>query len=128
MNQELDPITIARLVEVQKHELTVRQQELDLHARQDETRRLEIENNAGYALKSLEAQERDLQDQREKYNQMLKTRYWFITMVAIVTCVFCSYAIYAGAKEVIADAIKIILAFAAGGVGGYQFGKNRQST
>jgi short subunit fatty acids transporter len=127
VSTEIDPAIVSQLIERSTQELAVRSQELALHAKQDETRRLEIDRNAEYAHASLAAQERDLQDQRKQYNHMLKSRYWFIMLVLVIMCLFGGYAIQAGAKDLLIEIMKIGLAFAAGGFGGYQWGKNKQN-
>lgn len=107
-------------------ELVVKQMEITLQEKQEETRRLEIERNTQVALAQIQAQAEDLKDNRTKFNTMLTGRYWFVGAVVVLLLAFAIAGIWLGAKDLVLEVFKLTLSFAAGGFGGYFYGKTKK--
>lgn len=122
----LDNETALAVIRHAEGELAVKRSEIELQEKQEDTRRLEIETNAKVAMAQIEAQERDLKDNRTQYNSMLTRRYWFVGVVVLMILVFATVGMMTGHKDIVIEIMKATLFFAAGGFGGYQYGKSKQ--
>lgn len=98
--------------EVRRHELLVRSQE--------------IESNERIALKSIEAQERNHADHRSQYNRHLIHRYIFVIIALLIVAAFAVVMTLNGAKDIVVETFKILLAFAGGAYGGFHAGKAKK--
>lgn len=98
--------------EIKKQELIVRQKE--------------IESNERIATKAIEAQGAAQTDKFSKYNRHLVDRYWFIGAVLLMILLFCAFALANDGKDLVLDALKMLLGFAAGIFGGFHWGQNKK--
>ena len=122
----LDTDTALAIIKHAEKELVVKQQEISLEEKREETRRFEIEQNTTVALAQISAQAEDLKDNRVRYNSMLARRYWFAAVITLFVLVFAAVGISLGAKDAVLEILKVSLAFAAGGFGGFHYGKAKQ--
>lgn len=122
----LNEKTALAVIQHAEKELAVKQLEISLQEKQEETRRLEIERNTQIALAQIQAQAEDLKDNRTKYNTMLNGRYRFIGVVVVLLLLFAISGIALGAKDMVLEVFKLALGFAAGGFGGYFYGKTKK--
>lgn len=122
----LDNETALAVIKHAENELIVKQQEITLQEKREETRRFEIEQNTAVALAQINAQAEDLKDNRIKYNSMITRRYWFIGGVIFLVIVFALSGLYLKEGSMVMDMIKTMLTFAAGGFGGYHYGKTKR--
>lgn len=109
------------LAEVQTKDSEVRSQEL-------EVRTQEIASNERIAMKSIEVQERFHADNRLQFNKHLIHRYAFVIVALLVVFAFAVVMVLSGAKDLIIEAFKVLLAFAAGAFGGFHAGKGKKDS
>ena len=124
----LDNETALAVIRHAENELIVKKQEIALQEKREETRRFEIEQNTTVALAQINAQAEDLKDNRVRYNSMLSKRYWFIGSIVASLLAFATAGIYLGAKDLIVEILKVVVAFSAGGFGGYHYGKSKKDS
>ncbi len=122
----LSETTALAVLQHAEKELAVKQLEISLQEKQEETRRLEIERNTQVALAQIQAQSEDLKDNRTKYNSMLTRRYWFVGAIVVLLLAFAVVGIALGAQALVIEVFKVTLGFAAGGFGGYFYGKSKK--
>ena len=122
----LDTDTALAIIKHAENELVVKRHEIALEEKREETRRFEIEQNTTVALAQISAQAEDLKDNRIRYNSMLARRYWFAAVITLLVLIFAAVGLFLGAKDAVLEILKITLAFAAGGFGGFHYGKNKQ--
>jgi Fe2+ transport system protein B len=118
-NQEILFSTIRNLANVQVLDSEVKKQELQVRSE-------EIASNERIAMKSIDAQERSHLDNRSQYNKHLIHRYFFVIVALIAIFAFALAMVIYGAKDIIIEAFKIMLAFAGGAFGGFHAGKNKK--
>lgn len=111
---------VKTLTEAQTKDSEVRTQELEIRSE-------EIASNERIAMKSIEVQERFHANHREQYNKHLIHRYTFVVVALLIIFAFAIIMVMNGAKDIILEAFKILIAFAAGGYGGFQAGKNKKN-
>ena len=122
----LDENTAALVIKHAEKELEVKRHEISLQEKQEDTRRLEIDSNTKIAMLQIEAQAADLKDNRQQYNAMLKRRHVFIIIIVTIMSILAGFAIYNNAKDMVIEVVKAIGFFAAGGFGGFHYGKSKQ--
>ena len=107
----------------------IRLQEREADARILEAKNQAQENEANrqIALASIEAQTKNLADNREKYNRHLIHRYILVAVCLAGLLAFAGFAIKNGATELVMDMMKVGGGMIAGGVGGYFAGKSAAS-
>lgn len=109
------------LAQVQFQESEIKKQELVV-------RQKEIESNERIATKAIEAQSAAQTDKFQKYNRHLVDRYWFIGAILLMILLFCAYALSNDGKDLVLDALKMLLGFAAGIFGGFHWGQNKKQS
>lgn len=112
---------VKTLTDAQTKDSEVRTHELEIRSE-------EIASNERIAMKSIEVQERFHANHREQYNKHLIHRYTFVIIALLVIFAFAITMVMNGAKDIILEAFKIFIAFAAGGYGGFQAGKNKKGS
>lgn len=112
-------VALQSLAEAQTKDSEVKTQELEVRSQ-------EIASNERIAMKSIEAQERFHSDNRLQFNKHLIHRYVFVIMALLVVFAFAVTMVMNGAKDIIIEAFKILMAFAGGAYGGYHAGKNKK--
>lgn len=110
---------VIQVVESSKQENQLKKAEL-------EVRRAEIESQERLALASIDANKQHHKEHYSLYNKHLVNRYWFIGSLVIATLIFASFAINAGAQDLVTDLTKLILGTGIGAFGGYHYGKSKQ--
>ena len=103
------------------------QQEVELKKAELDVRRAEIESNERLGMTSIQANKEHHQEHLRRFNDHLVHRYWFIGAVTLGVLVFATIAIFAGAKELVADLVKLLGGAGAGAFGGYYYGKSKNS-
>lgn len=117
---ELQAITVA-LTQM----LEVAQNENEIKRGDQEVRREEITSNERIALASIEAQREYHKENFSRFNAHLVHRYWFVGTVLVCALIFASFAIWAGAKDLVADLAKLVAGVGVGAFGGFHYGKNK---
>lgn len=110
--------TIQDLLSVQKHELTIRLEEV----KRDQA---EISHNQSVAKQSIDAQERDRKHEREEVTKRQKSNQWFIWGTIVILVVFAGYALSVGESALVLDIIKVLVAFG-GGMGFQAYRTHKQ--
>lgn len=109
---------LQQLVEVQEKELEVRQSEV-------KQRSVEAEHEYELAKRSIEAQERDRNNQRSYFSRFQTKRYIFIGVLSLAILFFLGFALWLGESELAMRIIEIVALIVAGGFGGYAIGYNK---
>ncbi len=113
--------SLQEFAKAQIQETEIRKQELNI-------RQKEIESNERIANKAIETQRNTLNDKYAKYNRHLVNRYWFILILLGMVLMFAAYALVNNAKDLVIEAMKILLGFTTGLIGGYHWGMNKKNT
>ena len=108
----VEPDILRQFLGNQAQELYLQQQERVLRER-------ELANTHDYALKLLEAQLTDRQQEREAMKSYLSTggRFMVIIVLAIIGGII--YALYLNKDQIVIELIKAILYIVSGAIGGY---------
>jgi hypothetical protein len=122
----LNDETAALVIQHASKELEVKRHEIALQEKQEDTRRFEIDSATKVALAQIEAQATDLKDNRQQYNTMLLKRHRFIIVIVLIMAILAGFALINGAKDMVVELLKAVALFAAGGFGGFHYGKSKQ--
>lgn len=113
--------SVQKFLQLQQHEIALRMEEV----RRDNA---EISHNQSIAKQSIEAQERDRQNERKEITLRQKNQHKFSILIVASVLLFAGYAIYAGQTALVLDIIKVIVAFAGGmGYQAYKSSKQRDA-
>jgi hypothetical protein len=107
-------------LDLQKKELQIKEVELGL-------REKALEHSHSYAIKSLEANERDRKEQRKFFTNIVKHSTWIGVAVIIIFAALVSYILYLNKEQILIDIIKYVFIAGGSGTGGYYIGKNRKT-
>lgn len=120
-NKKFDVVlkSLQELAQVQYQESEVKKQELVV-------RQKEIESNERIATQAIQAQKSIQSEKYQKYNRHLVDRYWFFGAILLMILLFCGYALSNNGKDLVLDALKMLLGFAAGLFGGFHWGQNKK--
>lgn len=116
---QLNEQTIQQLLEVQTKEQALRSQELQIRAQ-------ELQYQSKHASEILSAQERDRELERNHGRRMQRGPLWATVIIVIAVLIFAGIALSMNKDAVVMDILKIMLGFAAGGVGGYGYAKSKK--
>lgn len=117
-DENLSPEIVKKFVETQEKELEIRQQELAQRERESE---IDYE----LAKKSIDAQERDRNKNREYFSGYQRRRYYFIGALSFLAILFLGFALWIGESNIAMEIVKVASYIIAGGLGGYAIGYNR---
>ena len=112
--------TIAKLLEVQSRELSVRTKDIEL-------RQNELAHAAKWAEKTIDAQVQDRQAERVFQHKQTVARYLGAGVIALAILAFSGWALYLNKDAIVMEALKLIGSAAIGFGGGYFYGKGRPS-
>lgn len=113
--------SLNKFAETQALEVEIKRQELVVKEK-------EIESNERIALKSIDVQAAAQATKYDKFNKHLIHRYVFIGCIVLMILTFAGFALVYGAKELVLDSLKILLGFAAGIFGGFNWGKSKKNS
>ena len=116
----LPPDVVNTFLELQKEELQVRKQELDLN-RQQEANQKEV------AKASISAQLSDRNSHREHIERKTRLQLTGGIIILSVVLLFLGYALHAGKEDVVIKSLEIAAIFFSGFAGGYGFKATRQA-
>lgn len=111
--------TLAKLLELQTKELSLRAQEFGL-------RQKELDHSAKYAEKALEAQVEDRKDERDHQERQSRNKLIAIGIVTVIVLGFAGWALYLNKDAIVLEALKLIGSAVIGFGGGYFYGRNRE--
>ena len=115
----MPPEVIKSFLELQKDEIQVRKQELDLNTQQET-------NQKAIAEASISAQLTDRDNHRSHIERKTKLQFIGGTILLSVILGFLGFALYMGKEAVVLKALEISGIFIAGFVGGYGFKTSKQ--
>lgn len=115
---EVVAASLSRLADAQSQEAEIKRLELSV-------RQQEIASNEAIAIKSIDAQERSQLNNTTNYNKHLIHRYVFIILLVAVILSFAAFALVNGAKDLVIDALKILIGLCTGLFGGFHWGKSK---
>jgi cation transport ATPase len=117
--QQLSEQTLQQLIENQSKEQALRSQELQIRAQ-------ELEYQSKHATAILATQERDREKVREHSRRMQRGPLITTVVVVCAVLIFTGWALHMNKDAVVMDIIKVLLGFAAGGMGGYGYAKSKK--
>ncbi|WOL40880.1 YrzE family protein [Pyramidobacter sp. YE332] len=115
---QLPPEALNALIANQAREIDLREKELL-------TRQTEDKYSYEYAQTALKAQMQDNEKSRQYDIKKKRELYIFCGLVLFLIVLFVGWALHAGFGEFVKDLVKVLLAFAAGAVSGFQYGKKK---
>lgn len=104
-----------------------KKKELELRAKELEQRKLEDQHSFEFAQKTLAAQIEDRQEERIKFGERLKIRYFFIGAILLMVLIFFGYALHLGKGELVAMVIEKVVYYVAGVLSSYGYVKFSES-
>lgn len=113
---ELAQAVIQQFIDLQRQELEVRRQGLELQGR-------EIDVGHIYAMNALEAQARDRTEARAELRRHRRDRLYFLGFGALLVMAFFVYLLQTGRDGFAGEVMKAIIFLLSGGAGGYYAGK-----
>ncbi len=116
----MPPEAIKSFLDLQKDELQVRKQELELNQRQES-------NQKDIAKAGISAQLTDRNHHRDHIERRTKLRFIGGTVVLTIILTFLGAALYMGKETVVLKALEISGIFIAGFVGGYGLKASKQT-
>ena len=116
----MTPDVVNKFLGLQKHELQIRAQELELNQQQEA-------NQKDIAKAGISAQLTDRDHHRNHIERKTKLQFIGGTVVLIVVLVFLGAALYMGKEAVVLKALEISGIFIAGFVGGYGLRASKQT-
>jgi hypothetical protein len=119
--RELPPRVIEDMVRQQAQQLELRNRELSLKEK-------DLDRQAGYAEKVLAAQADDLKDQRRHESKQTRTKIIGAVIVFVLILAFLAICILKGHETIALEIVKAVVYLAAGGSGGYAYGRTRKRT
>lgn len=105
---------VERLAATQAEDIEVKRQELTIRSQ-------EISSQERIAIASIQAQERTVSGNRGDYNKHLIHKYIFVIVVLLVVGGFAGFLFVNDGKELVSEALKALLFFAAGALSGYGY-------
>lgn len=117
---------LANLEKAVREMAKANQQEIELKKAELDVRRAEIESNERLGMTSIQANKEHHQEHMRRYNDHLVHRYWFVGAITLGVLIFSTIAIFAGAKDLVADLVKLLGGAGAGAFGGYYYGKSKK--
>lgn len=117
-NLQLSDDTLRQMIEVQTREQALRGQELQIRTK-------EIEHQSKHASEILEAQERDREKERDHNRRIQKGRLITGGIITTLVLVFVGAALFMNKDSVVLEITKLVLAFLAGGAGGYGISQSK---
>ncbi|MBQ7263019.1 MAG: hypothetical protein IJR14_04790 [Synergistaceae bacterium] len=122
-----DPRTVRDLIENQRRELALKEKELDLEKAKIQAAQKADERQLAYARQQLEATERDRRDARE-YDKTVDLKAVALYIVLIISLLlFLIVAIWKDKDDLVIEIVKTVTYGGSFGVGGYAWGRYRQS-
>ena len=112
--------TMVQILDVQRKEFEFKTKELEQRKREDE-------HSFEFAKKTLDAQIEDRREERIKFGERLKVRYFFICVVLLMVLIFLGYALSLGMGELVARVIEKVAYYASGVLSSYGYVKFRES-
>ncbi len=109
---------IQLFMENQGEELKIKKQELEIRA-------LEAKQNASFAEKTLDAQERDRIDGRRHETRMMRDRLIFAGLALVLVVVLSIVALVYDQAEIVKILVQMLSSLLVGAFGGYFYGKSR---
>ena len=107
---------ISAFLEIQKKDLELREKQLEAQ-KQVEKQTFE------YSKKALEAQKTDRDSQRAYEIEKQRQTYVFVVVLFVCSLAFAAVAFYLGPAASVTEILKLLVVFASGAAGGYQYGK-----
>lgn len=105
--------------------IQVGQQFIALQGQEIELKKMQVEANKEIAIASIQAEKEAAAHDRTHEGGQEVRKYVFATIITILAVGTIITLVMIGAKEMVADILKIILGFAAGAFGGVYYGKNK---
>jgi uncharacterized membrane protein (DUF106 family) len=99
--------------------------ELEIKLKEVEVAKDNSERHFTFAIKQLEAQERDMRDLREYMLKSSKQRGIYTIVILMVICILLGFCVYMGNAQVVIELVKIVCYGTPAGVGGYYLGRNK---
>jgi len=114
-----NPALLERFLSVQEQELLMRGKELELQQQNN--------NNAHiYANAALQANKEDRESARNHEIKINKNRYVFCGIALICLFILIGFALYMNKDKIVMEALKAVLYFSTGGIGGYAYAKSKK--
>lgn len=111
--------TVQQLIDVQTKEQALRSQELQVRVQ-------ELQYQSKHALEILAAQERDREKERDHGRRMQRGPLIATVVVFTAILLFTGWALLMNKDAIVMDILKLVLGFAAGGIGGYGYAKSKK--
>jgi hypothetical protein len=118
---KFDPDIVKRFLEIQQQEILVRQNELLIRGK-------DIDNQKDIALKSIEAQQQDLKDDRVHKRRSSIIVKIFVLLLTLVTVALIVYLIEKGKDTMAVEILKIVGVALISFGGGYFYGRSNQKS
>jgi hypothetical protein len=122
-NVPVDNGALAKILENQKQELTVKEKQIELEREKTLAAIQSDERQYNYALQQIEATERDRHDDRVYRETLEKKSFWIFIIFIIAIAIFLTTAVMKDKDEMIIELVKIVAYGAPCGFGGYAIGR-----
>lgn len=119
-NMHISPDLIEKMIAVQEKDLIMRNEELQL---QKEIQQQSHANAHEYSLAALQANVNDRQASRKHEENTIRHRYIFSGIILAGLICLIGFALYLNKDQVVMEALKAVLFFGSGGIGGYAYAK-----
>jgi hypothetical protein len=100
--------------------------ELELRYIEAQTAQKNSEYQYSYATKQLEAQERNLENERQYKLKQSKLGGMIVTVVVLTVCVFFGFCVYREKDQLVAELLRVVCYGGSFGFGGFYWGKSRE--
>jgi hypothetical protein len=100
--------------------------ELEIKYIEAQTAQKNSEYQYSYATKQLEAQERNLENERQYKLKQSKWGYTIATTVVFIVCVFFGFCVYLEKDQLVAEILRVVCYGGSFGFGGFYWGKSRE--
>jgi len=117
-NTHPNPAIIEKFLAVQEQELLMRGKELELHQQNNN-------NSHEYAKAALQANKEDREAARNHESKVIKNSYMFSGVILICLLFLVGFALFLNKDQIVLEALKALLFFGSGGIGGYGYAKSK---
>ncbi len=118
-NNHPNPAVIEKFLAVQEQEIIMRGKELEIRKQANEF-------SHEYATAALQANKEDRECSRRHEATVINNRYIFSGIVLLFLMSLVGFALYLNKDQIVLEAMKAILFFGSGGIGGYAYAKNKK--